>query len=135
MLRIHVELGEAADQRSLEACLDAKNRADQLSHLALRRCALVYDVENRYWPSHGLVVPVVLAGRIPSCYRPKRTHDVIDVYRVCPEVLGPEEFHLLVLSFVDARHAKRCRDPLGGVWSVDVGETNNGEVQTGKRRA
>ena len=53
--------------------------------------------------------------------------------RVCPEVLRPQELHLLFLCLIYARHAESRGNPLGGIGAIDVGETDDDKIQAANR--
>jgi hypothetical protein len=66
---------------------------------------------------------------IPLGRGPQRPHGIVDVHRVGPQVLFPQPPHLLALALVHPRHAQRRAQELARVGPVDMGNTQDHQVQ------
>ena len=91
-------------------------------HTKLTGVAGVDNIENGRRPLRTAAGKLLGGG-------PQRPGHVLDMHRVGAQVAVPQPLHLLALALVDAREAERRRDELAGVGPVDVGETQNDEIQ------
>lgn len=83
---------------------------------------MVYNVEDRGWlPDRFLDVPLDTVPQGSGC--------VVDVHHVYPQVLFPEEAHVVALVLVDAGHAQRRGQVLGRVWAVHLGQPEDHQVE------
>ena len=93
--------------------------------------AFVDDVEGRDG-AHGFDIPLWFIGdAVPGDDVPEGADYVGDVDGVDAEVFCPEPFHLFVEVLVDSCHGEGGGYELRGVGAVDMGESDDYEVESG----